>query len=103
MLRFPLILIPLLLSTLLNALSAIERLGAFLLQDESPTVTPDMTDPGRITLSAGSYTRPLSAQPEPVLTHKHTLTHPNTPAIPLTPPTEPLNAPPVPRKSLTLS
>ena len=58
MLRFPLILIPLLLSTLLNALSAIERLGAFLLQDESAAVTPDMSDPGRVTLAGATFAWP---------------------------------------------
>jgi len=58
----------------------------------------------------------FSAQPKPCLTQQHTLhtpQHPftppkqpltlHTPKHPCTPPKQPLNAPPVPRKALTLS
>ena len=60
MLRFPLILVPFLLSTLLNALAAVQRLGAFLLQDESPEVECDMSDPGRVTVTGATYRWPKS-------------------------------------------
>ena len=53
MLRFPLILVPFLLTNLLNALSAVQRLGAFLLQDETDKVEPDMSEPGRVRVAAG--------------------------------------------------
>ena len=58
MLRFPLILVPFLLTTLLNALSAVQRLGAFLLQDESPVVPPDMSDPGRVIVNDATFRWP---------------------------------------------
>jgi ATP-binding cassette subfamily C (CFTR/MRP) protein 1 len=58
MLRFPLILVPFLLTTLLNALSAVQRLGAFLLQDESPVVRRTCPTPG-----ASSSTTRRSAGP----------------------------------------
>ena len=45
-LRFPLVLVPFLLTSLLNALNAIQRLGAFLDQDESLDVEIDGSDPG---------------------------------------------------------
>ena len=43
-LRFPLVLVPFLLTSLLNALNAIQRLGAFLDQDESLDVEIDGSD-----------------------------------------------------------
>ena len=60
MLRFPLILVPFLLTTLLNALSAVQRLGAFLLQDESPAVPPDMSEPGRVVVNDATFRRPAA-------------------------------------------
>jgi ATP-binding cassette subfamily C (CFTR/MRP) protein 1 len=64
MLRFPLILVPFLLTTLLNALSAIERLGAFLVQDESPKEEPDMSDPGRVRVTAATFRWPAVKKAE---------------------------------------
>ena len=58
MLRFPLILVPFLLTNLLNALSAVQRLGAFLLQDENEKVEPDMSEPGRVRVAAGDFKWP---------------------------------------------
>tara|TARA_B110000977_G_scaffold200812_1_gene292715 strand:+ start:9872 stop:14014 length:4143 start_codon:yes stop_codon:yes gene_type:complete len=58
MLRFPLILVPFLLTTLLNALAAVQRLGAFLLQDESQTVEVDMSEPGRVTITNATFRWP---------------------------------------------
>ena len=60
MLRFPLILVPFLLTTLLNALSAVQRLGAFLLQDESPAVPPDMSEPGRVVVNDATFRWPAA-------------------------------------------
>jgi len=42
----------------------------------------------------------VSAQPEPFLKQKHNL---RTPLCPITPPKQPLNAPPIPQKALKLS
>ena len=58
MLRFPLILVPFLLTTLLNALAAVQRLGAFLLQDESILVEPDMSEPGRVKINNATFRWP---------------------------------------------
>ena len=66
MLRFPLILVPFLLTTLLNALSAIQRLGAFLQQDESPAEEPDMSEPGRVKVSAATFRWPKVKKEEAV-------------------------------------
>ena len=57
-LRFPLVLVPFLLTSLLNALNAIQRLGAFLDQDESLDVEIDGSDPGRIVLNDASFCWP---------------------------------------------
>ena len=62
MLRFPLILVPFLLTTLLNALNAVQRLGAFLLQDESPAVEPDMSEPGRVRVSGATCRWPVPSK-----------------------------------------
>jgi ATP-binding cassette, subfamily C (CFTR/MRP), member 1 len=65
MLRFPLILVPFLLTNLLNALSAVQRLGAFLLQDETDKVEPDMSEPGRVRVAAGDFKWPaVQKKPE---------------------------------------
>ena len=65
MLRFPLILVPFLLTNLLNALSAVQRLGAFLLQDENEKVEPDMSEPGRVRVAAGDFKWPaVQKKPE---------------------------------------
>jgi ATP-binding cassette, subfamily C (CFTR/MRP), member 1 len=57
-LRFPLILVPFLLTTLLNALNAIQRLGAFLDQDETIDLEMDQGDPGRVVLTDASFCWP---------------------------------------------
>ena len=51
-------LVPFLLTSLLNALNAIQRLGAFLDQDESLDVEIDGSDPGRIVLNDASFCWP---------------------------------------------
>ena len=57
-LRFPLVLVPFLLTSLLNALNAIQRLGSFLDQDESLDVEIDGSDPGRVVLNDASFCWP---------------------------------------------
>ena len=57
-LRFPLVLVPFLLTSLLNALNAIQRLGAFLDQDESLEVEIDGSEPGRVVLNDASFCWP---------------------------------------------
>jgi ATP-binding cassette subfamily C (CFTR/MRP) protein 1 len=58
MLRFPLIMVPFLLTTLLNALNAVDRLGAFLLQDESDDLERDASEPGRVVVTNGRFAWP---------------------------------------------
>ena len=48
MLRFPLVLVPFLLNTLLNALNAIQRLASFLDADEAKEYEVDASEPGTI-------------------------------------------------------
>jgi hypothetical protein len=55
-------------------------------------------------LKAGAYTRPLSSSTSAVSDTKYTLKHPLlSPDTPQTPPQQPLHAPPIPQKPLTLS
>lgn len=65
MLRFPLVLVPFLLNTLLNALNAIQRLASFLDADESTDYKLDLSNPGTITCSNATFAWPsLPKKPE---------------------------------------
>ena len=67
MLRFPLVLVPFLLNTLLNALNAIQRLASFLDADEAKEYEVDASEPGTIRCCNATFGWPtLPKAPEEV-------------------------------------
>ena len=66
MLRFPLVLVPFLLNTLLNALNAIQRLASFMEADEALEYEMDMSEPGTVRVTNAAFQWPtLPKAPEP--------------------------------------
>lgn len=67
MLRFPLVLVPFLLNTLLNALNAIQRLASFMDADEAFEYEMNMTEPGTVRVTNATVqwpTLPKATEPE---------------------------------------
>ena len=65
MLRFPLVLVPFLLNTLLNALNAIQRLASFLDADECEEYEVDLSEPGTVRCTDATVAWPtLPKKPE---------------------------------------
>ena len=65
MLRFPLVLVPFLLNTLLNALNAIQRLASFLDADEAAAFELNLSEPGTVRCANATFGWPtLPKKPE---------------------------------------
>ena len=64
MLRFPLVLVPFLLNTLLNALNAIQRLASFLDADEAAAFELDLSEPGTVRCTNATFGWPTLPKKE---------------------------------------